>query len=75
MNRSSGRFDEIDRRAEMNTGLADFSVIEKTGYDRRSWTREENLRIVEEAAHPPFNGGVKAGHRGGAKPGQFAAWT
>jgi len=21
------------------------------------------------------NGGVKAGHRGGAKPGQFAAWT
>jgi transposase len=52
MNRSSGRFDETDRRAEMKTGLADFSAIEKTGCDRRSWTREEKLRIVEEAAHP-----------------------
>jgi transposase len=41
MNRSSGRFDETDRRSEI-----------KTGCDRRSWTREEKLRIVEEAAHP-----------------------
>jgi hypothetical protein len=30
----------------------------------RTWNMGENV-----------NGGVKAGHRGGAKPGQFAPWT
>jgi transposase len=52
MKHSTGSFDEVRGAAAAKASLADFSAIKKKGPDRRSWTREEKVRIVEEATHP-----------------------
>jgi hypothetical protein len=37
--------------------------------------RELTTRCTHQTPSPAVNGGVKAGQRGGAKPGRFAAWA
>jgi len=69
-----GMIEAIEPEAELFAVAEQVDLAEKAFHDALARRNGAQIAFLREP-NIIVNGGVKAGHRGGAKPGQFAAWT